>query len=75
MPNLAFIPQQSHGLYDQKARQLIGIPADYFVKPIVRQNGLGQDMPKGFELPTCMVDPCCVPEPINPIEVVAQAQA
>ena len=46
-------------IFDPVPRAMRGIPLQFFVRPVVRQGGVGQDIPKGFELPTCMVDPCC----------------
>lgn len=46
-------------VFDPPIRGIRGIPLAYFVRPVVRQGGVGQDIPKGFELPGCMVDPCC----------------
>ena len=46
--------------FNPVSRPSRGIPLAYFVRPVVRHGGMGADMPKGFELPGCMVDPCCV---------------
>lgn len=61
MPSL-IRPPQSHGLYEEHSKNPGGVPMEYYVRPVVRQSGLGQDIPKGIELPSCMVDPCCAEE-------------
>lgn len=53
-------------IFDPPVQHIRGIPLQWFVRPVARQGGVFVDMPKGFELPTCMVDPCCVPEPEPP---------
>ena len=53
------------GIYDEKSKNLGGVPMDYYVRPVVRQGGLGQDIPKGMELPSCMVDQCCESDPVE----------
>lgn len=71
MPSLVRSNPSCGYIYDYKPHHVRGIPLKFFVRPIARQNGVFVDMPKGFELPTCMVDPCCAQEPppeepINP---------
>lgn len=46
-------------VFDPPTRGIRGIPLQFFVRPVVRQGGVGQDIPKGFELPGCMVEQCC----------------
>lgn len=53
----------SSQLFDPPVNHLRGIPLKFFVRPVARQSGVFVDMPKGFELPTCMVDPCCAETP------------
>ena len=57
-------------IYDPRVLHIPGEPMQNFVRPIVRQGGVFTDMPKGFELPTCMVDPCCVEVPVDPPPIV-----
>lgn len=66
MPSLVRANPSCGYIYDSKPQHIRGIPLQFFVRPIARQGGVYVDMPKGFELPTCMVDPCCVPEPEPP---------
>lgn len=61
------------GLYDEKSKNLGGVPMEYYVRPVVRQGGLGQDIPKGMELPSCMVDPCCAEEPFSAFDVLGRS--
>lgn len=75
MPSLVRPEQNcSSFIYDPPKHPVHGIPNEYFVRPVVRQNGLGNEMPKGFELPTCMVDPCCAAEPVSMFDVLAEAE-
>lgn len=53
-------------IFDPPIAHVRGIPLEFYVRPVARMNGVFTDMPKGFELPTCMVDPCCVEEPEVP---------
>ena len=59
MPILVRPAAQCSAIFDPTVRGIQGIPMQQFVRPVVRQGGVFVDMPKGFELPTCMVDPCC----------------
>mgnify|MGYP001196726071 CR=1 FL=1 len=59
MPYLVRPEPRNQFLYPEEPKHVHGIPSEYYVKPIARVNGLGQDIPKGFELPGCMVDQCC----------------
>lgn len=61
MPSLVRTGNSGCGLiHDPKPQHIRGIPLEFYVRPVARMNGVFTDMPKGFELPTCMVDPCCV---------------
>lgn len=63
MPVLVRPENTCSAIFDPEVRGIQGIPTWQFVRPIVRQGGVFVDMPKGFELPTCMVDPCCAELP------------
>ena len=69
MPSL-FRPATSgcSQVYDPKPQHIRGIPLMFYVRPIARQSGVFVDMPKGYELPTCMVDPCCSDVPDVPVQ-------
>lgn len=73
MPSL-IQPNSHHGIYDLSPTPVRGIPLQYFVRPTVRQGGVGQDIPKGFELPECIVDQCCDRDPLISIDVAGISQ-
>ena len=47
-----------------------GIPDPAYIHPVVRMNGIGNEMPKGYELPGCILDQCCTETPAPGIRVV-----
>jgi hypothetical protein len=63
MPILIRDAEPCDAIFDPEVRHVPGIPMQFFVRPVARQGGVFVDMPKGFELPTCMVDPCCPEDP------------
>lgn len=63
MPSLVRTNPACGFIYDSQPQHVPGIPGQFFVRPVARQGGVFVDMPKGLELPTCMVDPCCPDAP------------
>jgi hypothetical protein len=59
MPNLNRPGGVCVAIFNPPSKPIRGIPLQYFVRPVSRQGGVYTDQPKGFELPGCMVDPCC----------------
>jgi hypothetical protein len=66
MPILNTPPVFTPAIYNEKPVHLRGIPLEFVVKPVARQNGVFVDYPKGFKQPACFVE-CCEPEvPVDP---------
>ena len=64
MPILNPVPNYLPAMYNEAPRGIKGIPLSFVVKPVVRNNGVFTDYPKGFKQPDCFVE-CCVEEDID----------
>jgi hypothetical protein len=62
MPVLSTTDVSCGQVFDPPVRGIRGIPLQFYVRPLARQGGVYVDMPKGFQFPTCLVEPCCPPE-------------
>lgn len=64
MPKIPRLDNVNVRVYEQPAKGIHGIPQGNYVHPVARVSGIGNDFPKGFELPGCILDQCCdEPEP------------